>query len=134
MFLKGQPAPGGKKKVKNQLAFKQPPAGTALFDPATGIISIKLGTAGNIQMRLFNNTGATATFAVTLEQANKLGAWSVLFDGCVPPLNNGQSFPLTAIVTPSGDATTLSLKSTAKTNINSIEVTAQNVIPLVSRP
>ncbi len=133
-LTQGQPAPVGEDKIQIQLQFNQATAGSALFDPGTGIISIKLGVAGNVQMRLFNNTGATATFTVTLEQLNKLGTWNVLFDSSVPPLNNGQSFPLTAIVTPTADATSMNLKITAKTTINAIEMTTQTVIPLQSRP
>lgn len=133
-LTQGQPGPVGEDKVQVQLAFNPATAGTAQFDPNTGIISIKIGTQGNVQMRLFNNTGANANFTVTLEQQDKLGTWTVLFDGSVPPLNDGQSFPLTAIVTPGPDAVSAKLKIVAKTTINAIETTGQTVVPLQSRP
>lgn len=135
-LTQGQPGPVGEDKLQIQPAFNAATAGSAQLDPSTGVISVKIGQAGNIQMRLFNNTGATATFpaAATLEQLDKLGTWNVLFDGSIPQLANGASFPMTAIVTPGGDAQKVTLRITAKTNVNAIEITAQNTFSLVSRP
>jgi hypothetical protein len=133
-LTQGQPAPVGEDRVQFHLAFNPADAGSAVLDLHTGVISIRRGTSGNVQLRIFNNTGANSVnFTVALEQQEKVGTWTVLFDGSVPSLANGQSAPLTAIVTPAADAVSMKLKITAKATINGAEVPGQVLIALQAR-
>ena len=87
---------------------------------------------GSIEIRVYNNTGQSATFNLALEELDKVGTWNETLLDTSLLINDQASTTTTIDVTPGNDALTMKIKITATTTISGSTVTGFITIPLTA--
>jgi hypothetical protein len=128
----GQPAPPGEDKVQ----FNLETPFNAVIDNALGVVKLSRPPApqpGSIGVRIFNNTGQSATFTLAVEvvAGTAVGTWTVALagpNGITLP-DGGNDKPGGINITVAGDAVSCQLRYTATATIAGATVVTQRIIP-----
>jgi hypothetical protein len=131
-LTQGQPAPPGEDKV--QFNIETPFQATIV----NGIVNIPRAgpQPGSIGIRIFNNTGQTATFtlAAAVVPGTAIGTWNVALAGpsTLPLANGANAKPGGIDVSVAGDSVSCQVRYTATTTIAGVSVVTQRIIPYVA--
>jgi hypothetical protein len=134
-LTQGQPAPPGEDRIQFQLEnpFR------LTINPATGVATVQATPApqpASLGVRIFNNTGQTTTFAVTVDvvPGTQVGSWTIarLGDPTTPAIASGSSLrPGGVNITADAGAVSVQARYTVSTTIAGAPVTGQVIIPIV---
>jgi hypothetical protein len=135
-LTQGQPAPLGEDKIQFQLEnpFR------LTINPATGVATVSRPPApqpASIGVRIFNNTGQTATFNVTVDvvPGTAVGTWTIALLGpaITPAIAHGASLRPGGInITAGADAVSVQARYIVSTTIAGATVTSQIIVPIVA--
>lgn len=127
-LTEGQAPPVGDDKVQLHISS----VFNASLNSTTGNVSIQKNQTGSIEIRVYNNTGQSATFNLALEELDKVGTWNETLLDTSLLINDQVSTTTTIDVTPGNDALTMKIKITATTTISGSAVTGFITIPLTA--
>src|SRR5205823_6550903 len=126
----GQPAPPGEDRIQFQLEV---PFHATI---SGGVVTLTQPLqASSVGVRIFNNTGQTATFNITVDEVpnSRIGTWTIARQGdaATAPLAHGASVRVGGVsITPGADAVSTQARYNVSTNIAGATVAASLVIPI----